>query len=87
MEDIKILGQNLTGSVDAASFQGSVKQQQVFCKEMPFFINSNGDIAYRNPHDVIMDISFGRRRLAETIVRGLNEAYKLGYEYQRTAWV
>ena len=87
MEDvITITGDNLTGSVPAGNFQCNVSQRQVLCKEMPFFVNTNGDIAYRNPHYVILDVDYGRGKLANTIVKALNEAYKLGFEYQRLEW-
>lgn len=71
---------------DSVCQQGSVKLTQVLCNEMPFFVNNNGDIAYRDPHNVIIDVDYGRKSLAEKIVVGLNEAYKLGFEYERFEW-
>ena len=64
--------------------QDSITQHQVECSEMPFFINNNGDIAYREQYHVVMDI-FGRsQKYAIEIVKGLNDAYKKGYEMDRT---
>jgi hypothetical protein len=66
--------------------QGSVKQYQVFCKEMPFFVNNNGDIAYRESYDVIIEI-YGRTcKYSHELVHALNDAYKRGYEMDRVIW-
>ena len=67
-------------------FQGSVAQHQVYCKEMPLFVNNNGDIAYREPHHVVLDIFGSSSKYALEIVKGLNDAYKKGYEMDRVIW-
>lgn len=66
--------------------QGFVTKRQVLCTKIPFFINSNGDIAFETPHNVVYDIDAGREKLAKEIVTGLNDAFKLGYECDRFEW-
>jgi len=69
-----------------AIMQGSVKQYQVKCSEMPFFLNNNGDIAYRESHDVLLEVFGSSQRYSPEIVKALNEAYKRGYEMDRVIW-
>lgn len=63
---------------------GSVTQVQVYCKEMPYFVNNNGDIAFREPHNVIFYMN--SHQSAVEVCKGLNAAFKAGYEQDRVEW-
>lgn len=68
--------------------QGTVTRHQVECKEMPFFVNSNGDIAYREPYNIIFEQTNGRRHnnTMYEMCKALNIAYKYGYEMDRVEY-
>jgi hypothetical protein len=66
--------------------QGHVTKCQIECKEMPFFINNSGDIAFREATNVVMDVFGNTHKYSLEIVKGLNAAYKMGYEMDRVEW-
>src|ERR1035437_5999782 len=60
--------------------QGTVTQHWIKCKEMPFFVNNNGDIAYREANNVMLEITGKCDTTTKAVLKSLNQAYKLGYE-------
>lgn len=66
--------------------QGHLTQHQLTCTEMPFFINNNGDIAYREATNVMLEITGKCDVTTKAVLKSLNRAYKLGYEMDWVEW-
>ena len=85
-------GQTLHGDGKPVAICGSARQVQVVCKEQPFFINNNRDVAFQDPTNVILFLNYEffsgiSEQSARDMVRALNLAYKLGYEKDRKEWI
>ena len=57
----------------------TLKQKRV-CNEKPFFLNSNGDIAFRVDDFIVREIIRGSHKDIAEEINVLNYAFKLGYE-------
>lgn len=68
---------------------GTIKKQQIKCKELPFFINNNGDIAYLEPTNLFAALknSHLHYNITLEVVKALNLAYKYGFEKDKFEWV
>ena len=68
---------------DSKIYQGSTYLHQVICKETPFFVTVNYDIAYRDISNVVLVTGRSGKAAKESmheICHALNMAYKYGYE-------
>lgn len=57
-----------------------IKSERI-CNERPFFLNANGDIAFRIPTYVFIKVvDSASRTLVAEYIDFLNKAFKFGYE-------
>lgn len=70
----------MNNNIVSGMFIPPIKEEPRVCNEKPFFLNTNGDIAFRNDDFVVREVIRGSHKDLADEINILNYAFKLGYE-------